>query len=275
MKTRIIVAVISVPLLFLVLFYLPPMAVAAFVAVVAAVASFELLRAVGACTQKRLCVYASVAAAVIPIAAYFSRDDLIFRAVLVLLMALLFGDAVLSCKPDKKIALQKVAAALFGGALIPWMLSAIVSLKLLENGRYYVLIPFIIAFVTDGGAYFTGFFFGKHHPFPLVSPKKTAEGCIGGIVTCVAAIVIFGVILRYAAGFCVDFWAMAAYGLAGGIITELGDLAFSLIKREYGIKDYGNLLPGHGGMLDRFDSMVFAAPGIYLLVELFPAFSKI
>lgn len=275
MKTRIIVAIVCVPLLFLVLFYLPPAAVAAVVAVIAAVASFELLRAVGACTQKRLCVYASVVAAVIPVAAYLSREVLIFRAMLVLLMALLFGDAVLSYKPDKKITLHMVAAALFGGALMPWMLSAIVSLKLLEHGRFYVLIPFIVAFVTDGGAYFTGVFFGKHHPFSLVSPKKTAEGCIGGIVTCVAAVVIFGVILRYAAGYSVDFWAIAAYGIAGGIVTELGDLAFSLIKREYGVKDYGSLLPGHGGMLDRFDSMVFAAPVIYLLVELFPAFSKI
>ena len=272
MKTRIIVAIISVPLLFVVLFYLPPAAVTAVVAVIAAVASFELLRAVGACTQKRLCVYAAAAAAVIPVGVYLKQDDFIFRTVLILLMALLFGDAVLSYKQGIKLTLSKIAAALFGGALIPWMLSAIVSLKLLEHGRFYVLIPFIIAFVTDGGAYFTGVFFGKHHPFPLVSSKKTAEGCIGGIITCIAAVVIFGVILHYAAGYVVDFWAMAAYGLVGGIITELGDLAFSLIKREYGIKDYGNLLPGHGGMLDRFDSMVFAAPVIYLLVELFPAF---
>jgi phosphatidate cytidylyltransferase len=253
MKKRIIVAVICVPLLFLILFYLPPVAVAAVVAIIAAVASFELLRAVGACTQKRLCVYACVAAAVIPVAACLSRDEMIFRAMLILLMVLLFGDAVLSYKPDKKNTLQMVAAALFGGALI----------------------PFIVAFVTDGGAYFTGVFFGKHHPFSLVSPKKTAEGCIGGIITCVATVVIFGVILHYAAGYDVNFWAVAAYGLAGGIVTELGDLAFSLIKREYGVKDYGSLLPGHGGMLDRFDSMVFAAPVIYMLVELFPAFSMI
>jgi phosphatidate cytidylyltransferase len=187
-------------------------------------------------------------------------------------MAVLFGDAVLSYKPDKKISLSKLASAFLGGALIPYFLSAIVSLKLYENGRFYVLIPFLVAFIADGGAYFTGVFFGKHHPFPTVSPKKTTEGCIGGILTCVAAIVIYGVILHFAVGYRVDFWPMAVYGLVGGIVTELGDLAFSLIKREFGIKDYGNLIPGHGGVLDRFDSMVFAAPVIYLLVDLFPAF---
>jgi phosphatidate cytidylyltransferase len=272
MKMRIIVAVVSVPLLFAVLFYLPPVAVTVVVAVIAAVASYELLRAIGACSVPRFCVYAAVAAASIPIGFLVGPGNLIFRAVLLLLMAVLFGDAVLSYKPDKKMTLMTLAAVLFGGALIPYFLSAIVSLKLHENGRFLVLIPFIVAFLTDGGAYFTGVFFGKHHPFPAVSPKKTTEGCIGGIVTCVAAVAIFGVVLYSAAGITVNFWAMALYGLVGGIVTELGDLAFSLIKREFGIKDYGNLIPGHGGMLDRFDSMVFAAPVINLMVDLFPAF---
>ncbi len=272
MKMRIIVAVISVPLLFAVLFYLPPVATAVVVAAIAVIASFELLRAVGKGAQKRLYVYAAAAAALIPVGVLLSPGDFVFRAVSVLLISLLFGDAVVSYKPGNKITLTKLSAVIFGGLLIPWLLSSIVSLKLLDNGRFYVLIPIIIAFITDGGAYFTGVFFGKHHPFPTVSPKKTAEGCAGGIIKCIAAVVVYGVILRYAASFDVNFYAMALYGLAGGIVTELGDLAFSLVKREYGVKDYGNLLPGHGGMLDRFDSMVFAAPVIHLLIRLLPAF---
>lgn len=272
MKTRIIVAVIAVPLLVVILFYLPPVAVTVLVSAIAAVASYELLRAVGAGSAVRLYIYAAIAAAVIPIGVLLGQGPLVFRIVLILLMSVLFGDAVLSYKPEKKLSLAKLGAVLFGGTLIPYFLSAIVSLKLYENGRYYVLIPFLIAFITDGGAYFTGVFFGKHHPFPTVSPKKTTEGCIGGIMTGVAAVVIFGVILHYTTGYRVDFWPMAVYGLVGGIVTELGDLAFSLIKREFGIKDYGSLIPGHGGMLDRFDSMIFAAPVIYLLVDLFPAF---
>jgi phosphatidate cytidylyltransferase len=84
--------------------------------------------------------------------------------------------------------------------------------------------------------------------------------------------VLYGAILRLAADMRVSFWAMALYGLVAGAFTELGDLAFSLVKREFSIKDYGNLLPGHGGILDRFDSMIFAAPVICLLVGLTPAF---
>ncbi|SHH75816.1 phosphatidate cytidylyltransferase [Sporobacter termitidis DSM 10068] len=272
MKTRIIVAVVCVPLLFVILFFLPAISVTILISAIAAVGSYELFRATGSAGVRRLCVYAAVSAVAIPFAVQLGPEDLIFRAVLFLLLAVVFGDAVLSYKTDRKITLVQLTAAVFGGAVIPYFLSAIVSLKLFENGRYFVLIPFIIAFITDGGAYFTGVFFGKHHPFPNVSPKKTAEGCIGGILTGVAAMVVYGVILHLAAGLNVSFWALAAYGLVGGVVTELGDLAFSLVKREFSIKDYGNLIPGHGGVLDRFDSMIFAAPVLYLLVVLFPAF---
>jgi phosphatidate cytidylyltransferase len=272
MKTRILVAVIFVPLLFVILFFLPPLATAILVAAIAVVASDELLRATGSAVVKRLYVYAAVPAAIIPAAIFIGSGDLVFRAVLFLLFAVLFTDAVLSYQKEKSFRLSQLATVLFGGTVIPFFLSAILSLKLMDNGRFYVLIPFIIAFITDGGAYFTGVFFGKHKAFPTVSPKKTVEGCVGGITTGVAGTVIFGVILHLAAGMTPSFWALALYGLIGGIVTEMGDLAFSLIKREFGIKDYGRLIPGHGGVLDRFDSMIFAAPAIYILVSIFPAF---
>jgi phosphatidate cytidylyltransferase len=272
MKTRILVAVICVPLLFVILFFFPPAATAVLISAIAAVASYELQRAVGPAKQKRLLVYAAIPAVVIPIGYLIGPGDVIFRAVFFLLLAVLFGDAVLSYKTAGKLTLTQLTAAVFGGAVIPYFLSAIVNLRLFENGWFFVLIPFIIAFITDGGAYFTGVFFGKHHPFPNVSPKKTVEGCIGGIMTGVAAMVVYGVILYLGANMRVSFWALALYGLVAGIVTELGDLAFSLIKREFAIKDYGNLIPGHGGVLDRFDSMIFAAPVIYMLVSLLPAF---
>ena len=83
---------------------------------------------------------------------------------------------------------------------------------------------------------------------------------------------LYGAILHQFGGIEVNFPLMVVYGLVGSAITELGDLSFSLIKRQYGIKDYGNVIPGHGGMLDRFDSMTFAAPALWLMVTLFPAF---
>ena len=161
---------------------------------------------------------------------------------------------------------------LFGGLMIPMALSTLVVLKGMEHGRYLVLLPVLCAFLTDGGAYFAGVFLGKHRGITKVSPNKSLEGYIGGILSGALFLLLYGVILRQFAGLEVSLPVMAVYGLLGSAVTELGDLSFSLIKRQFGIKDYGNLLPGHGGMLDRFDSMTFAAPTLLILVTLLPAF---
>jgi phosphatidate cytidylyltransferase len=187
-------------------------------------------------------------------------------------MCFIFAEGVAAAVREKAFPVLYLFAAVFAGVVIPALFSTLVKLRQLENGRLYVLIPFIVAFITDAGAYFVGITFGKRHIFPNVSPKKSLEGCIGGIATVIAASALYGVILKFAAGLSPDFFALCLYGLLGGVVTELGDLAFSLIKREFGVKDYGNLLPGHGGILDRFDSMIFAAPVLYLLAVLWPAF---
>lgn len=111
-----------------------------------------------------------------------------------------------------------------------------------------------------------------HRGITRVSPNKSLEGYIGGILSGAVFLLLYGLVLRRFAGLIVSLPILALYGLLGSAITELGDLSFSLIKRQYGIKDYGHLLPGHGGMLDRFDSMTFAAPMLLLLVEIIPAF---
>ena len=135
-----------------------------------------------------------------------------------------------------------------------------------------MLLPVISAFLTDVGAYFAGVFLGKHRGVTRVSPNKSMEGYVGGILSGCVFMLLYALVLARFAGLTVSFPLMALYGLVGSAVTELGDLSFSLIKRQCGVKDYGNLLPGHGGMMDRFDSMVFAAPTLLLLVELFPAF---
>lgn len=273
MVTRIIVAVVLAPLFFVVLFLLPPIWLAILMSAICAVASFELLRATKVAHHNGMYVYTALAAALIPGGClYWGYGSWYIRAIALFLMVTLFLLAIKLYGTDRAIGSEQIMICLFGGLIIPLFLSALVELKDMEHGKYLVLLPVICAFLTDAGAYFAGVFLGKHRGITMVSPKKSLEGYIGGILSGAVFLLLYGVILQQFAHLDVSLPIMALYGLLGSAITELGDLSFSLIKRQYGIKDYGNLLPGHGGMLDRFDSMTFAAPLLLLLVELLPAF---
>ncbi len=272
MKIRIIVALICVPIIFAVLFFLPPFVLTAVLCLMTAIGAYELLRVCGLSYRLFFTVAALIAAAAIPVGACIGYSEIVFRAVLFLLMAAAFAGAIYLFGRETKVGFADVLTIIFAGAIIPYCLSSLVSLKVMDNGRLYVLLPFISAFISDSGAYFAGIYFGKHKAFPHVSPNKTVEGCVGGMVSGVVFMLIYGIILSLTTDLTVNFPLMALYGLLGNVATQLGDLSFSFVKREFGVKDYGNLIPGHGGILDRFDSMVFAAPVLYLLVVLLPAF---
>jgi len=270
-KTRLIAAAIFVPIIFIVLFFLPPYVLAGLIALISAISAYELLCAIGGKHNDRIKIYAVFSAVIIPLGVYFGLAGIILPAVILILMSLLFVEAIIGFKTIRKITFPQILTTIFAGALIPLMLSSLINLKQMPEGHLLVLLPIISAFITDAGAYFTGMLAGKKKVFPLVSPKKTVEGCLGGLVFGTLAMLIYGVIIIFTTMNEVVFWALIIYGLVGSVLTQLGDLAFSLVKREFEIKDYGRLIPGHGGMLDRFDSMIFAAPAIYLLVMLIPA----
>ena len=133
-----------------------------------------------------------------------------------------------------------------------------------------MLFAVLMAFVTDAGAYFVGVFFGKHRGITKVSPNKSLEGYIGGFVFGVLYALAYGGVIQAISHNPVNFLPLVLSGLVGALATELGDLSFSFIKREFGVKDYGHLLPGHGGMLDRFDSMIFCAPVVLFILQAIP-----
>lgn len=271
MFKRLIVAAVFVPLLFIVVFYLPEYVFACVVAVICAVSSYEFQHAISSRGNERISIYSAFAAAIIPVGVFFEEGALVFIAVVFLMMCLLFIEAIRSFGKKRRITFSQIVITLFSSAVIPYMLSSLVSLRHMREGRLLVLLPIVSAFVTDAGAYFTGVLIGKKNAFPGVSPNKTVEGFVGGLAAGTVAILFYGAVILLSSHNDVRFGALAVYGIFGATVTELGDLAFSLIKREYEIKDYGRLLPGHGGMLDRFDSMVFAAPALYLLVSVIPA----
>ena len=252
MLTRIIVAVVLAPLFFWVLLAPPTLCLALLMSAICALASYELLKATRVAHHNLMYVFTALAAVVVPLGYWSGYGSLVTRAVALVLMSALFFVAILRYDEEKPLGLEQVMVCMFGGLLIPMFLSSLVVLRGMEHGRWLVLLPVICAFLTDAGAYFAGVFLGRHRGITRVSPNKSLEGYIG--------VILSGAVF------------LLLYGLLGSAITELGDLSFSLIKRQYGIKDYGHLLPGHGGMLDRFDSMTFAAPMLLLLVEIIPAF---
>ena len=140
-------------------------------------------------------------------------------------------------------------------------------------GKFVYLIPFVFAWVTDTFAYFAGRFFGKHKLAPHLSPKKTVEGSIGGIVFAILGCMLYGFIVSFATDLEARYLVLALLGFVLSIISQIGDLWASLIKREHGIKDYSQMLPGHGGVMDRFDSILAISTVLMAVCMLFPPFA--
>ena len=140
----------------------------------------------------------------------------------------------------------------------------------MEAGEYLVWLIFISSWICDTCVYFTGVFLGKHKAFPVLSPKKTWEGCVGGVLGGIILGIVFAIIFGSKLSFLSSpVPTVAITVMVSSVLSIVGDLAASAIKRENGIKDYSNLIPGHGGIMDRFDSVIYVAPVVYYMLRLF------
>ncbi|NLW03323.1 MAG: phosphatidate cytidylyltransferase [Clostridiaceae bacterium] len=187
---------------------------------------------------------------------------LVFLAVVFLFCRVLFGS--------RKLKLDDAAHTMLAIAYIPFLLSHAIMIRNMERGFEHIWLVIIGASVTDIFAYFAGTFFGKHKIIPAISPKKTVEGAIGGVVGCAAVMTLYGVIaINHAAALQVDAFHFAILGLFCGILSQVSDWSASSIKRAAGVKDFGRIIPGHGGIMDRCDSYLFVTPVIYFYIRLF------
>ncbi|MBO4987534.1 MAG: phosphatidate cytidylyltransferase [Lachnospiraceae bacterium] len=197
----------------------------------------------------------------------FSPDE-----TLVLLWAVLFFLCVMGVYvlTFPKYHANQIMAAYFCVLYAPVMFSFIYRIRMMEYGIYLVWMVFIASWISDTFAYFTGVLLGKHKLAPVLSPKKSVEGSIGGVAGSALAGALFGYLFSAKVGQEVNLIVVCAVlGALGSVISQIGDLAASAIKRNQDIKDYGTLIPGHGGIMDRFDSVIVTAPIIYFLVYYF------
>lgn len=274
MKQRILVAVVGIPLLLLVLCWAPHWATAALLAALGIIGAHELLAAVcGPEKTKSLWVLAGALAVLTVFSTYADMDaykKTVLAAAPWLLcagVALLFFLAVRWYGRENAIAFQDICAVLLGGVAIPLAMSCLLRLRLLTYGGGLVLMPLVAAFMSDSAALFTGMACGKHKLAPKASPKKTVEGAVGGLAGGVLGMIVFRIVFFFVTVEPLPIGWCMVIGLVGAFMGQLGDLSFSIIKRQFGIKDYGRLLPGHGGVLDRFDSVIFAAPVTWMLIN--------
>lgn len=263
--TRLIVAAVWIAVCLVVFLVLPVWATG----ILETIAAFFMAKEFACNTElvknkpiQALCI---IQAMLIPWLIYFEADLCIFAAVMFIFVFALFFVEIVS---KKKSGTQGLFAAFFSAYVFPLFISLLVPVMRLENGRKLVIIPFVAAWCSDAMAYFIGSAFGRHKLAPAVSPKKSVEGAFGGMAGGIIGMLIYGVILH----FCktdVPWLSFIAVGFIGSVFGLLGDLFLSYIKRDCKIKDFGSFLPGHGGVLDRFDSALFVVPLCYFIFRFF------
>ena len=267
MRTRTIAGVSMAAALFFLVLVAPKGLAALVYAVLMAIGTYELLYRTGLVRHHRLVTYSSIMAFVVTMWSYFGAIHAYLLLLLLLFAVALFSEMMMD---HVKVRISMLGECFLGGFLVPFLLTAVVRILSLKLGRYFTLIPFIIACVNDAGAYFVGMRWGRHKLAPVVSPNKTIEGMLGGIGAAVVSMLVYCLLLQIVEDFRINYFYALIYGVVGACAGVFGDLCFSIIKRQTGIKDYGNLIPGHGGVLDRLDSLMTVAPLIEMLLILMP-----
>ena len=267
MLTRIITSVVAlcvlVPALILSDTWVFPIAVA----VCCFIADYEMLKCVGVLKKPFLSAPLLCLSFALPVTVRFceslERYCLIFMGATLLVILYLLAILVFS---KGSIGVENISIAAVMSFYVTIGFSSIVLLHdLFELGKYTYLLVFVGAWITDIFAYFCGRLFGKHKLIPEVSPKKTVEGSIGGTLFSGIAFVVFGLIIKSIENETYQGYVqLFVFGLIAALVAQIGDLCMSALKRHYGIKDFGKVFPGHGGMLDRFDSILAVA--IVLLI---------
>ena len=260
--TAMVMAVVGIPILWFSEYFVFPL----LLSLLALGATFELFRAIGVQDKYVLSVPAYLLATLLPFGAYFwieltansLKDYLLFAALCYLVYLLYLAFVAVLAQGDLSFA--TVGGVFSASFYISAAFLSLSILRYLPNGMTFIVLVLICAWVCDIAAYFVGSMLGKHKLVERLSPKKTVEGSVGGIVFTALACLLYGWILARFFSLVPNYVMLAVCGVLLSVVSQIGDLFASLIKREHGIKDYGNVFPGHGGILDRFDSIMIVAP---------------
>ena len=265
MLIKIPVALSGIALTVVIIYLTPLWGTAILLSFLSAMGCYELLIPTGVIKNKVAAVCCIVLSTAIVWFQYFDM----FEIGLILLSLLILTFVLICFAVSGRFGEAKNIAFIFLAVLIfPAFFSLFLPIMKEESGKQIVLIPFIIAWSADTGAQFGGMLFGKHKLAPHISPSKTVGGFICGLLGGILGMGIYELIIHLM-GRNVPVFLPLVFGLLGAAFGTVGDLFFSYIKREHGLKDFGSFMPEHGGVLDRFDSVLFVIPLFYVYIRLF------
>lgn len=270
MKARVLFGVIGFIFVLLALYVLPPIVLGLAITALCVLAAYEVMHPTGLVKDRWMLRASMLAAAIyalgtcVPNPLFSVPSGLLLQTIVLFLLVALFACLL---RRHDSVHANEVMAGFFGGLILPYFLLSLWRIFAMEGGQFLVLLPLVAAWGSDTCALFAGMAFGKHKLAPVVSPKKTVEGAIGGVVGATALMMLVVFLMNHYTSLDIHYAGAAVMGAAGAVIGQIGDLSFSIIKRQTGIKDYGHIFPGHGGVLDRFDSVIFVAPVVELVLR--------
>lgn len=265
MQKRILTGVVALLIFIPILYFSGTAAFPAALGLLSGIAAFEFAKCVGFTKEKLFIeVPIIIIAAILPILGRYQPQWLII-AVLSVFIYLLF----LSVIGYGKIDVASSTTMFFGFVYAAVSFTLLVMVRDMAPDRF--LLIFLVAWSTDTFAYFGGYLFGKKKLCPNLSPKKTVAGAVSGVIGAVVCFAVFGLVIKLT-GNSFPFLKYCLIAVPASIASQLGDLSASAIKRHYGIKDYGNIFPGHGGVLDRFDSILPLSMGAYIVMKILEMF---
>jgi phosphatidate cytidylyltransferase len=262
LKHRVITAAVGVPLIILAIWFGDPW-FSLLIAAAALAGTYEFYHMANFNRREPLLYLGLLWALALVLSPHYKNPDVL---PIVITAAMLISLIWLLLRPSRERAFHNWAWTIVGALYVGWMLSYWLNLRGLEDGRNWIYLAMLTTFANDTGAFFIGRARGKHRLAPMISPAKTWEGAIGGLVSAILAATVIAMILNLISPFTFKYWQIILLGFLVSLFAQLGDLVESLLKRNMGVKESGNLLPGHGGILDRFDSLIFVGAVVYYYV---------
>ena len=270
MKTRIISAIVAIILAAVILFLHDTILIYIAISAFSSMMLFEVFTALNCLEFKSTTSICFIFSFVTPIFLYKDLKEYRYSFLIICIIAIF----ITFLSQYKRLSFEKLCVMLSISILITLAMNSLLELMLsdTDHGLFLLILALCGAWLADTGAYFAGTFFGKHKLCPNISPKKTVEGLIGGTITDALLFVGIGMLYSY---MCqkdgnpieINYIFIAVLGAICSLLGLLGDLSASLLKRQCNIKDYGNIMPGHGGVLDRFDSVLFVVPFMSLATK--------